>query len=515
MSGQDGVRGGSDGHIGHNLAIWGVVTGGAVMAGLFAFRPPWFVWAAGGGAASLWLFAILGLSDGPSRAFLAGTLRKSSYTQIYTTLTRRNVMWVWRRLCDEASDRDGWPTLFRAALTWRLYDKALLIAVAYPLLLLLGQWLVTGVEGRVGSALVLPRASLWPDRIGALVPFAILSLTLLPRSMLTKQVRRLGRKRAISLLILGLLFAGLVFVTSVGDAVGAWVKVSALLVAFMVGLSVNSGGAWGVSFVFLFLLGFFTVELKSFAAIPALLLVAVAGFASETLASRRFARWCVTVLLAFVVVYLAAVPEISCLSEKYRSLFLFLAVFPLLNALFDVLSYAVTLSLLRRGLRARWPFVWGLLDLLIACVLFLGLGVALVAAIHELNRLAGVPLLDLGALFAGVRETPGAYVWLYLMLFSTILPTALHFLISLLGLQGVWPRAFRRPVARLIDRAPDAPLYAVPAAFFLGLVWTLPLLLLGAALWGIWAFSGGFVMAVLGRYFDLLHWIAAVPVGAL
>jgi len=88
-------------HIRTNLAIWGVVTGSAV-ALLVAFGPHWAVRAASIAALVLWLFAILGLSDGPSRAFLAGTLRKSSYTQIYTALTRRNVMWLWRRLCDGA-----------------------------------------------------------------------------------------------------------------------------------------------------------------------------------------------------------------------------------------------------------------------------------------------------------------------------------------------------------------------------------------------------------------------------
>lgn len=211
---------------------------------------------------------------------------------------------------------------------------------------------------------------------------------------------------------------------------------------------------------------------------------------------------------------LASLLDWSAVPEGVRGLFLFLAVFPLLNALFDVLSCAVTLSLLRRGLRARLPLLWGLFDLGLACLLFLALGATLVAAIHGLNRLAGVPLLDLGALFAGVRETPGDYVWLYLMLFSTIVPTALHALVSLLGVQGLWPRALRRPVAGWIDRAPESPAAAVRAALALGLIWTLPLILLGGALWLLRAFGGGMALRFLGGYFDLLLWIAAVPVGA-
>ena len=71
---------------------------------------------------------------------------------------------LWTRLCDPAPDNASTPTLFRAALTWRLYDLALRLAVAYPLLLLVGQWVVTGAEGRVGSFVVLPEADFWPER---------------------------------------------------------------------------------------------------------------------------------------------------------------------------------------------------------------------------------------------------------------------------------------------------------------------------------------------------------------
>lgn len=111
-------------------------------------------------------------------------------------------------------------------------------------------------------------------------------------------------------------------------------------------------------------------------------------------------------------------------------------------------------------------------------------------------------------------ETPGQYVWLYLMLFSTIVPTPVNGLVSLLGLQGVWPRVWRRPVAGWIDRAAESPVQAVRAGIALGLIWAQPLIGIGAILWGLWALGGGVVAWVLDRYFDLLLWIAAVPVGA-
>ena len=114
---------------------------------MIALGAPGWAWAGFGTWGVLWLTAALGLSDGPSRAFLAGTLRKSTFTQIYTTLARRNVMGVWEKLCDPAPDSASLPALFRAALTWRLYDIALRLAVVYPAAFLLGQWVVTGQRG--------------------------------------------------------------------------------------------------------------------------------------------------------------------------------------------------------------------------------------------------------------------------------------------------------------------------------------------------------------------------------
>jgi hypothetical protein len=201
--------------------------------------------------------------------------------------------------------------------------------------------------------------------------------------------------------------------------------------------------------------------------------------------------------------------------EDRRSLFLFLAVLPLINALFDVVSYAVTLTLIRRGLRAKLPFLFGLADLGLACVLLLGLGATLVAVIHGLNLAAGVPFVDLPALFEGVQADPWAYLWLYLMLFSTLLPTLLHGVLSLLGLQGIWTLGLRRPVAGWVDAAPASPLHAIRASLGLSLIWALPLLGLAGVLWGIWHFGQPLLMDGLQLYLDGLLWIATHPVGAI
>ena len=180
-----------------------------------------------------------------------------------------------------------------------------------------------------------------------------------------------------------------------------------------------------------------------------------------------------------------------------------------------MVSYAVTLSLIRRGLRSALPFLWGLADLAVACVLLLGLGATLVAVIHGLNLLAGVPFLDLPALFAGVQADPWAYIWLYLMLFSTLLPTLLHGFSACWGCRVSGRSGLAPPSRRVGQAAPDSPLHAMRASLGLSVIWAVPLLGLGAVLWALWHLFGAALLRFLALYLDGLTWIAGGAIGAL
>lgn len=200
-------------------------------------------------------------------------------------------------------------------------------------------------------------------------------------------------------------------------------------------------------------------------------------------------------------------------SDDRKSLFVFLGIFPLINGVFDWISYGVTLSLLRRGQSKPWPFLWGLLDLFIACLLFLGLGVTLVAVLHVLDQLAGGALLDLPALLNGVEEMKDgghwSQSWALLMVFSTMVPTGLHLCVSLIGLQGLWGRDWRRKLAKWIEVDEPSPLSQALLPMVLGVVWAAPILVGSFLLWQMFTawgkpLLGGFFQA----YFKLLMWIA-------
>ena len=241
-----------------------------------------------------------------------------------------------------------------------------------------------------------------------------------------------------------------------------------------------------------------------------------AAFGGATLSAKKKLHACLfyplhamgMCLLICGSVWLLPFQENSAVDNSY---FVFFAVFPIINGIFDWVSYSLTLSLLHRGRAAAWPFLWGVLDMIVACALFLFLGITLVAALHGLDQLAGVDLVDLPALLAGVyalKRGDWSQSWALFMVFSTMVPTGLHMLISLIGLQGLWPAKWRRTLAGWIEVDDPSPLSQKLLPMVLGVVWAAPIVLGCAALWAlaVWAkpLLGGFFQ----MYFDLLMWIA-------
>ncbi|TVR47686.1 MAG: hypothetical protein EA386_07000, partial [Rhodobacteraceae bacterium] len=222
------------------LSVIGITLGG--------IGAPWWGWCLYLVWAAPWITAALGLSDGASRKFLAGGLRRSTYTQIYTTLTRRLLTPLWTRLCDPAPDKAPWPTQFRAALTWRLYDRALLIAVAYPILLLVGQWVVTGNEGRVGSFVVLPEATFWPERAVVMLILLIVAAGFVGRKLAIASQRPTAMEIAGWLPFLPVLVAValLLLLLIAGVGVGTFEVAGAVALSFAITGAVVGAGAGAV-----------------------------------------------------------------------------------------------------------------------------------------------------------------------------------------------------------------------------------------------------------------------------
>ena len=144
----------------------------------------------------------------------------------------------------------------------------------------------------------------------------------------------------------------------------------------------------------------------------------------------RGRRWVSPVIVTLVVPILAVAAAMlfkwEGTNDREVAIFLFFMVLPLLNALFDVVSYAITIALVRLGLRAeRFPGVlFGLADLVVAALLFFVLGLTIVLVVAGLNGLASSPIVDLARMLDLVAEGPsGQTAWVYVMVCSTLLPT--------------------------------------------------------------------------------------------
>ena len=462
--------------VGYSLLVWAALT--ALMAVILqTFSAPAWGWGAGVLWVALALTAALAQSDPTRRAYLTATLKHSRYTQLYLSIARPVNDWLWTRLARmdtgadgklrPPSDRTPLLALLRAALTWRVLNLALLLAVAYPVLALLRPWIMGGDAVLGAGVVVFPATGFWPDRAVVLGQFVALTAGLIGRKLASASPRRFWRSAA------------------------DWLPVIAVAVAF--------------AFAFAGAFAFAVAGAYAFA-------VAVAA-----LWDRGRPGLALTVLTLGWIGGLVAVTlftDLRGLPADRKALIVFLVVLPLINGLFDTLSYSATLATMRKGLATPWAWALGVLDLLIGGLLFLALGATMVAVIAALNAVGNAPLFDLTALFAGLRSDPGDYWWLYLILFFTLLPTALHLGIAALALQGVIPRATRRRVAQWIEASPTSALDAVRGCLAQSLIWWLPLMALAGLGYALWLWLGHAAGMAGLFYLDALETLA-LWIGAL
>ena len=441
--------------------------------------------------------------------------------------------WFWRRVGTMRVTDGGaeaFPaanasvrSLLRDALTWRLTDRALLIAVAYPVLALSLPWLL-GSDAVLGAGVVvLPAVAFWPARAVIVGQIAILTAALVGRNLAAASPRPFWRGAADWLvwIAVAVSFAGVFAVVGAGvfavavavsfAVAGVFAGAVAFTVAFAVAVTVAFAGVFAGAVAFT--VAFAVAVTVAFAvAVTVAFAVAVDHLWTrdrQGLALGGLAVGWASGLLAAVLLL-----DMGVLSTDRKAFFVFLAVLPLINGLFDALSYAITLAFMRRGLATRWAFGWGLADLGAGLVLFLALGATMVAVIAVLNAIGTAPLYDLTALFAGLRDSPGDYWWLFLILFSTLAPTGLHLLVAVLAVQALVPLGIRQWVAGWVAYAPDSPVTAVGAFLAQATIWWLPLIALPALGWVGWHFIGTAATTAGGVYLDLLEalalWIGAI-----
>ncbi len=145
---------------------------------------------------------------------------------------------------------------------------------------------------------------------------------------------------------------------------------------------------------------------------------------------------------------------------------------PFLNAVFDFISIGTTRFLLRNAVLENFWIARGILsliDAIVAIVLLISLGCLIIFGVQSITWLAGNPLIDLKTIFDDIAAHPGSYLWIYLILFSTLLPTILHFILWWTSLAFNRINPLNKLIAYWINRREitDDALYSMYIIFFL------------------------------------------------
>lgn len=384
----------------------------------------------------------------------------------------------------------------RLIRSWRGYGACVGISLAYSVILFLAAWFIGG-PGKLGNTAIFEEGlPLWRRAAALAMILAIAGFVFwwfLNVGKIFYRISSVVRRRV------GGVFGGLL-------ATGAGFGLQ-LLVLVVTGAAVSV--AMGV-----------VVAIFGAGAGPGTATVTITGAAVGGIAGSGAVAGGVGV--AVVVAIAVAVFGVGFLMFGFVDLYffaghvLFWIVLPLVNGFWDWLSWGISRALgtwVLRRMRWRTLARHALLDLGAAVLLLAGLVVTLVAVIEVHNILAVQPdgrvPLELKNFLIDARADPwgAGGIWVTLMLLSTLVPTALHFVVLFVGgLTLASPYGLRMWLLRKIEGNP-ATVPAVHrhwAALYFSSVWVVGGLLVAVlfvlALWGI--------AAIAGPVSGMLYWLA-------
>jgi hypothetical protein len=354
---------------------------------------------------------------------------------------RKDTSWIARALHLE-TDGPRW--------TAPAFDRCLLLALIYPIVTVFAVWAFSGHVGPAERALGLP-----PDDPASHYPDLWRSLSFLSTAFLTYAWYRAARAEGLKSTVLW----GVVVFVVAGAAAFAGAGVGAAAFAGAAAVAGAGAGAIAGAGAVAFAVAFAAAVAVAFTVAGAVAGAAAFAVAAAAALSVEWAK-AKGRLSSFLSLFFVATC-IACLAVPYAlaplstwsvagALLLFYGFLTLVNAPFDWLALGFTRALMRRGLLrgGPWPFAYALIDVLVAAVLIAALAFAMVIAIQTFDDVAvlrGGPdahILPLGPLFTGLQSTPGDYQywWVWLLLFSSMIPSILNLSIAgaafLRGLPG-------------------------------------------------------------------------------
>ncbi|WP_211644134.1 hypothetical protein [Loktanella sp. SALINAS62] len=459
---------------------------------------------------------------------LARWLRATDFADLYLIIATPVMRRLWNWCAPELEQDAGFRHSLRAALNCRLYDRALLIAVIYPVTLLFLPWYTSGAAVTLAGAVIVPAV----PRYGAahVTALCILSLFLITGIMAALRKYRGAQDVTypdfllyfscfvtVSAVWFDIIPVAVVIVVAAAATAAVAAAVAVVVGGAVVGAAAIVGAAAMVGVAVAVAVAAVAVAVVVVVVVVVVVAVVVAVEQSVKKGHGNLAYLALTCGLSTVVIGAAIWLPWDEVSQFGRTIFIFFGLFPLLNAIFDTLSYAITLTLARAGLRTsrKWTIAYGFADLVVAIVLFAVLGVTLVSAVTGLSYLAGVDLLPLAPIIGGLSADPipAEVHWVLLMVFSTLIPTLLHLSIAVLSLQALLPLQFRTRLAdRIAAHATQSALTTVGAWITFGLVCALHLAAV-LIIWRLAAFAWGPLTEMIAQGYLLLLGVLAGVIG--
>ena len=444
--------------------------------------------------------------DNTSREGWEEFLKKRDWPDIYHRMISMVLDWLDNYLNPALKTTGGTLANKDVAVAWSsgTLGLALSLAVAYPLLILLGQWIWTGVGASVGgNVIITTEPNVW-NRVFTLAVLLLLC-TSVYKAETTEQPRYAVAFWSISVLLTAALGFSAMFssdfvnstvlfmaVACVGALAGAFavalplagafaltVSISGVLVFAFVGaaegvVALAMAGAFAVSFAISSRLAICLAVLIMLTALVMLdhinigeaIIATTIVSAVVTLAfiqknlGDRFNRPTIA-LLTFALILLTILFAVIDLIDQFdssesvniRACILFLGVLPLLNGFSDYLSIGATRYLLRQAesnnllrLRALFWLVDGMVGFFALAILALALVVFLTIFVPG----DGIGLLSLDQTLVDIKENPANYYWLGCVLFSTLLPSVIHLAVLFFSICWYLPVRVRLWIARWI-----------------------------------------------------------------
>ena len=383
------------------------------------------------------------------------------------------------------------------------FDRCFLLALLYPIVTIIAVWAWSGHVGVAGQALGLRESPLGEPLHGLGGGAYALALVAAIYA---------GRREQRSEGVLGVLFWLVAFILAVaaafaiaGTGAAAFAAAAAFAIAgtgaaafssagaVVVGVAIAgaAAGAGAGAVALAFALAFFVTDEDNVGALPSVFPYAV--LCAVVAASYGLFEYTSVVVLAGVIFSIIAVILIyfSCVEAGYQGIFLsmfiiitivlsyiiawflapmpnwrdsggfllFLGVFTLVNSPFDWFAIGLTRALLRRGLApgGRGPFFYAAVDVVLAPPVITLLAFVTVLAVQTFDDIAvlragrDARILPLGPLFDGLENRPGdpEFWWVWLMVFSTLIPSALNLCIAAASLIRGLPFLNTRIVKRM------------------------------------------------------------------